>query len=99
MKIEIKNGQISKQVKLQVGEIRNVGVSSGSIEYSRTDIVELQKSKNRLANGIIEYMLVFRDSDGQIVNSRDSQISYKDRFNSGDSDLYQHKVNDGVVLV
>ena len=99
MYIEVKNGKISRKVRLNIGELTNVELSQNSLEYQSTSILELEKNSRKLANDVIEYIVIFRDSAQQIVSSKGLTVSYKDGFNSGDTDLYQHKLNDGVVLL
>ncbi len=51
------------------------------------------------ANEVIEYMVVYRDTKQKMVQSRGLKVDFKDEFNVGFSTLYQHKINDGVVLL
>lgn len=95
----VNNGKINRSIDIKIGELMIPEIGSNMIDYQTTQVIQLETKKNVLANEIIEYIVVFRDSNQQIVQSRDIKIHHRDEFDLEKSSLYQHQINDGVVLL
>ena len=67
MKIEVKNGKISRSIDIKIGELVIPEISSDMISYKTTQVIQLKTKKHVLANEIIEYMVIFRNTDQKMV--------------------------------